>query len=197
MGQDPWQIRREIEQTRERMSGTVEAIGYRTDVKTRTRDAIAERKDAVMNKASGVVNKVVGAMPEVPSPSDMSMPGFVPDGDQVRNGAEQVKQGAKQAVSVAQANPIGLGLGSVAMGLLVGMALPSTRAEDQRLGELADELKQQARDVGHEALDRGKQVAQDAVTQVSDTVQESGQRQGEALAESVRQTAEDVRSSGA
>ncbi|MDX6471133.1 MAG: hypothetical protein QOF75_2936, partial [Gaiellaceae bacterium] len=176
---------------------TVEAIGYRTDVKTRTRDAIAERKDAVMNKASGVVNKVVGAMPEVPSPSDMSMPGFVPDGDQVRNGAEQVKQGAKQAVSVAQANPIGLGLGSVAMGLLVGMALPSTRAEDQRLGELADELKQQARDVGHEALDRGKQVAQDAVTQVSDTVQESGQRQGEALAESVRQTAEDVRSSGA
>jgi gas vesicle protein len=194
MGQDPWQIRREIEQTRERMSETVEAIGYRTDVKTRTRDAIAERKDAVMNKASGVVNKVVGAMPEVPSPSDMSMPGFVPDGDQVRNGAEQVKQGAKQAVSVAQANPIGLGLGSVAMGLLVGMALPSTRAEDQRLGELADELKQQARDVGHEALDRGKQVAQDAVTQVSDTVQESGQRQGQALADSVRQTVEDVRS---
>jgi gas vesicle protein len=176
------------------MSGTVEAIGYRTDVKTRARDAIAERKDAVMNKASGVVDKVVGAMPEVPSPSDMSMPGFVPDGDQVRHGAQQVKQGATQAVSVAQANPMGLGLGAVAVGLLVGMALPSTRAEDRRLGDLSDELKQQARDVGHEALDRGKQVAQDAVTQVSDTVQESGQRQGQELADSVRQSAEDVRS---
>jgi gas vesicle protein len=196
MGQDPRQIRREIDQTRERMSGTVEAIGYRTDVKTRARDAIAERKDAVMNKASGVVDKVVGAMPEVPSPSDMSMPGLVPDGDQVRHGAQQVKHGATQVVSVAQANPMGLGLGAVAVGLLVGMALPSTRAEDRRLGDLSDELKQQARDVGHEALDRGKQVAQEAAQSASQTVQERGQEQGQALADSLRESAGDVASRG-
>ena len=194
MGQDPWEIRREIERTRERMTETVDAIGYRTDVKTRARDAVVNRKDAAMSKASGMVNKVVGAMPDVPSPSDISMPGFVPDGEQVRHGADQVKESAKQAVSVAQANPIGLGVGAMAVGLIVGMALPTTRAEDERLGDLSDELKQQARDAGSEMLDRGKQVAQDTVTQVSETVQQSGKQQGQQLADSLRQSAEDISS---
>jgi uncharacterized protein DUF3618 len=196
MGQDPREIRHEIERTRERMTETVDAIGYRTDVKTRARDAVVNRKEAAMSKASGMVTKVVGAMPDVPSPSDLSMPGFVPDGEQVRHGADQVKEGAKQAVSVAQANPIGLGVGAMAVGLIVGMALPTTRAEDERLGDLSDELKQQARDAGSEALDRGKRVAQDAVTQVTETVQESGKQQGQELADSLRQSAEDITSRG-
>jgi gas vesicle protein len=189
MGQDPRQIRREIEETRSRMTETVDAIGYRTDVKTRTRDAIARRKDTVVNRASEAVNRVVGAMPDVPSPSDMSMPEFVPD-------AGQVKQAARRGVSTAQANPLGLGVASVAIGFLAGMVLPSSRAEDARLGELSDELKQQARDAGHEALDRGKQVAQDAAHSASEAAQESGREQGEQLAESLRQSAEDVASRG-
>jgi gas vesicle protein len=194
MGQDPREIRHEIERTRERMTDTVDAIGYRTDIKARTRDAVVERKDAAMSKVSGMVNRVVGAMPDAPSPSDISMPGFVPDKEQVRHGADQVKEGAKQAVSVAQANPVGLGVGAVAVGLLIGMALPATRAEDRRLGDLSDELKQQARDAGSEVLDRGKKVAQDAATQVSETVQESGKEQGQELADSLRQSAEDITS---
>jgi uncharacterized protein DUF3618 len=191
MGQDPRQIRREIEDTRIRMTETVDAIGYRTDLKTRTRDAFARRKDTVVNRASGAINKVVGAMPDVPSPSDMSMPsmpGFVPDG-------EQVKHAAQRGVSTAQANPLGLGVASVAMGFLVGMLLPTSRVEDARLGDLSDELKHQAREAGHEALDRGKQVAQDAAHSASEAVQESGREQGEQFAESMRQSGEDISSS--
>jgi gas vesicle protein len=190
MGEDPRQIRREIEDTRSRMTETVEAIGYRTDLKTRTRDAFARRKDTVVSRASGAVNRVVGAMPDVPSPSDMSMPsmpGFVPDGEQVRNAAHR-------GVSTAQANPLGLGVASVAAGFLVGMLLPSSRAEDQRLGELSDELKDQARQAGQEALDRGRQVAQDAAHSASEAVQQSGREQGQQMAESLRQSAEDISS---
>lgn len=185
MGQDPRQIRQEIEETRSRMSETVEAIGYRTDVKTRTRDAVARRKDAAVSRTNEIVNRVVGAMPDVPSPTDVSMPGFVPDG-------EQVKRAAQRGVSTAQANPIGLGVASVAVGFLAGMLLPTTRAEDARLGDLSDELRHQAREVGHEALDRGKQVAQEAAQSASQTVQERGQEQGQALADSVRESAEDI-----
>ena len=147
MGEDPRQIRREIEETRGRMTETVEAIGYRADVKTRTKDAIVDRKDAVMEKASGIVDRVVGAAPDVhmPSKPDVSMPDFVPDRDQVR-------AGAKKAVSVAQSNPIGLGLGAVAVGFLAGMVLPSTRVEDERLGDLSDQLKEQAKQAGQEAM---------------------------------------------
>ena len=40
MGQDPEAIRREIEQTRDRMGDTVEAIGYKADVPARTKDKV-------------------------------------------------------------------------------------------------------------------------------------------------------------
>lgn len=189
MGQDPRQIRREIEETRTRMSATVEAIAYRTDVKTRTRDALARRKDAAMEKTSGIVNKVVGAMPAVPSPPDLSMPGFVPDGD-------QVKHAARAGISTAQSNPIGLGVASVAVGFLAGMLLPASRAEDERMGTLADELKQQAREVGQEAVDRGKLVAQEAAHSASEAAQQRGKEQGQELADSLRQSAEDIGSRG-
>jgi gas vesicle protein len=191
MGEDPRQIRREIEETRERMTDTVDAIGYRTDVKTRTKDAIVERKDTVVNKASRIVDRVVGA---APSPSDISAPGFVPDGDQLRDGARQVKDGARQAVSVAQGNPIGLGVGAVAVGFLAGMMLPSTQAEDARLGDLSDQLKEQAKHVGKDALEHGKQVAQDAAQSASDAAQQSGREHGEQLSETLHDSVEKVRS---
>jgi gas vesicle protein len=175
------------------MTETVEAIGYRADVKTRAKDAIVERKDAFMDKASSTVNRIVGA---APSPSDISMPEFVPDGDQVREGARQVKHGAKQAVSVAQSNPIGLGLGAVAVGFIAGMLLPSTRVENERLGDLSDELKEQARQVGQEALQHGKQVAQDAAQSASEAMQQSGQEHTEQLADSLRESVQEVRPGG-
>lgn len=192
MGEDPQAIRHDIEETRNRMTETVEAIGYRADVKTRAKEAIVDRKDAVVDKASTVVNRVVGAMPDMPGMPDVSMPGFVPDGEQVKSGARQAKSGAKQAVSVAQANPIGLGLGAVAVGFLAGMVLPSTQKEDERFGELADQVKDQAREVGHDALEHGKQVAQDAAGAASQTVQESGQQHGQELSEQLRSSAQEI-----
>jgi gas vesicle protein len=197
MGEDTQELRREIEQTRERMSETVDAIGYRADVKSRAKEAIVERKDSVVEKASNVVNRVTGAMPDAPSMPDVSMPGFVPDGDQVRAGAEHAKQSAKQAVSVAQANPIGLGIGAIAVGFLAGMLVPVTPAENQRFGDLADQLKDQAREVGQDALQHGKDIAQDAARAASQTIQESGQQHGEELTDQLRASAQQIKGSGA
>ena len=40
MGQDPGAIRQDIEQTRERMGDTVEALGYKTDVTGRAKEVL-------------------------------------------------------------------------------------------------------------------------------------------------------------
>src|SRR3954462_13967767 len=40
MGQDPEAIRREIEQTRDQMGDTMDALGYKADVKSRARDKV-------------------------------------------------------------------------------------------------------------------------------------------------------------
>ena len=43
MGEDPAAIRQEIEQTRERMGDTVDALGYKADVPARAKDSITDK----------------------------------------------------------------------------------------------------------------------------------------------------------
>ena len=53
MGEDPDRIREEIVQTRLEMGETVDALGYKADVKARTKDRVV-----------GVKDRVVGATPD-------------------------------------------------------------------------------------------------------------------------------------
>jgi ElaB/YqjD/DUF883 family membrane-anchored ribosome-binding protein len=140
MGQDPDTIRREIESTRTEMGDTMDAIGYKTDVRSRA-------KESVQEKTSRFKSKISGATPD----------------------SGQVKDGAQQAVGVAQENPIGLAVGALAVGFVAGMLIPSTRVEDEKLGPKADEIKQQAKQTGQEAIEKGKQAVGDA----ADAAQES------------------------
>src|SRR3954471_5832876 len=54
MGQEPEAIRAGIEQTRLDMGETVDAIGYKADVKSRAKDRIGETKDRLTGKVSDV-----------------------------------------------------------------------------------------------------------------------------------------------
>ena len=44
MGQEPDRIRAEIEQTRAEMSETVDALGYKADVKSRAKENLQDKK---------------------------------------------------------------------------------------------------------------------------------------------------------
>jgi len=169
MGEDPDRIRAEIEQTREEMSETVDALGYKTDVKARTKDSIRDKKESVMGVASSAKERLVGA--------GQSVGEATPD-------TEQVKHQARRAKSVAQENPLGLAVGAVAVGFLAGMLVPSTRFEDDKLGEMSDDVIERAKQTGQEALERGKQVAQDA----AETAKDSGREHAEEIKETARQT---------
>ena len=84
-------------------------------------------------------------------------------GDATPSGGE-VKQTARQAAGLAKENPLGLAIGAAAIGFLAGLAVPSTRVEDEKLGPVADQVKDRVKETGQEALDRGKQVAQDVAS---------------------------------
>jgi gas vesicle protein len=171
MGQDPSEIREEIEDTRARMGDTVEAIGYKTDVKTRTKEQVSGTVESVKAKVGGAGSRVNEATP----------------------GREDVKRSARKAAGVAQENPIGLALGSVAVGFLAGMLLPSTRVEDEKLGEVADQVKEKAKETAQEAAERGKQVAQEAAQSAKEAAQQSGQQQAEQLKETAQQKTQETR----
>jgi ElaB/YqjD/DUF883 family membrane-anchored ribosome-binding protein len=171
VGKDPSEIREEIEQTRGEMGETVEALGHKADVKTRAKENITEKRDRVKERLTGASSRVGEATPDT----------------------EQLKVGAKRAAGVAQENPIGLALGSVAVGFVVGMLVPSTRVEDERIGRVADDVKERVKETGQEALERGKEVAQDAAQSAKKTVQESGGAQAEELRESAQQKAQQAK----
>lgn len=166
MGKDPDQIRQEIAETRAEMGETVEALGYKADVKTRVKESVAEKKHAVVSRVSGAV----------------------PD-------TEGVKQGARRGVGIAKENPIGLAVGGLALGFLVGLAVPSTRVEDERLGEVGDQLRDTARETGQEALERGKTVAQEAASSAAETARETGSREADDMASTLKESAQQVASS--
>jgi hypothetical protein len=91
------------------------------------------------------------------------------------------KQGAKRAVGVAQENPLGLAIGAAALGFLAGMTVPSTKIEDERIGPVADDLKDRAREAGQEAVERGKEVAQETAAAARDTAVEKGKEHAEEM----------------
>jgi gas vesicle protein len=51
VGQDPGAIRQDIEQTRERMGDTVEALGYKTNVTGRAKEAVSGQVESMKAKA--------------------------------------------------------------------------------------------------------------------------------------------------
>jgi gas vesicle protein len=170
MGQDPGEIRQDIERTREQMGDTVEALSYKADVKTRAKESISDRVDSVKSRVGLAGSKVSDATPS----------------------GDDVKQGARRAKGIAEENPLGLAIGAVAVGFIAGLAVPATRVEDERLGPVADQVKDQAKETGQEALERGKEVARQTAQSAKETAQQAGQEHAEELKESASQGAREA-----
>jgi gas vesicle protein len=193
MGQDPDAIREEIERTRMEMNETVDAIGYKADVPSRAREAVSDKVDSVRSKVGDTAARAKDAIAGTASRAGDKV-GDTADG--VRGATPslgEVKQTARRAAGMAQRNPLGMAIGAAALGFLAGLTVPSSRVEDRKLGPVADQVKDKAREVGQETLERGRQVAQEAARSASETVKEQGRQQGQDLAGSVRQSAQEVR----
>ena len=148
----------------------MEALGYKTDVPGRAKEAVSGRVESVKSKMSGAGSKVSDATPD--------------GGD--------VKQGARRAAGIAQENPFGLALGAVAVGFVGGLLIPSTRVEDEKIGPMADQVKEKARETGEEVMERGKEVAREAAESAKETAQQSGREQAEGLRDSAQEKAGQV-----
>jgi len=153
------------------MGDTVDALAHKTDVKSRVKETFADKKERLRNQMMGTTSRIGDATPDT----------------------EQVKAGARQAVGVAEENPIGLALGGVAAGFLAGMLLPSSRMEDEKVGPIADQVKEKAVETGQEAVERGKEVAGQVTEQAVETAKEAGSEQAEEMKSSARESAKEAR----
>jgi len=149
------------------MGDTVDALAHKADVKSRVKESFADKKERLRTQMQGTTSRIEDATPDT----------------------GQVKDGAKQAVGIAEENPIGLALGGVAVGFLAGMLLPSTRMEDEKVGPIAEEVREKAIETGQEAVERGKDVAGQVAEQAAETAQDAGQEQAEQMKKSVTSNA--------
>jgi len=198
MGQDPEVIRREIDETRERMGDTVDALGYKTDVKERTKDYVSDKRNAVTGGASTLISKVTDAADSVVS----RMPGMGTSSSSTSSSGgtgvvDQTKQVAQRGKGMAHENPLGVGFVGVAAGFVIGLMLPSTKAESERMGPLSDEVKQRAVETGQQALEHGKQLASEVKEQATDAAQEMAQSMKESGAEHAQQLGETAKDQAA
>jgi ElaB/YqjD/DUF883 family membrane-anchored ribosome-binding protein len=141
------------------MGNTVEALGHKTDVTGRAKEAVSDKVDTLRSKVSGTT----------------------PD-------SEDVKHGARRAAGVAQENPLGLGIAALGAGLLAGLLIPGTKVEDEKIGPVADQVKEKAKETGQEALERGKHVAE----QAAETAKDAGREQAEQLKDSAQAKAQET-----
>jgi hypothetical protein len=82
--------------------------------------------------------------------------------------------GRAKFVETSQAHPFSIGLGFLAVGVLAGLALPSSQKENEWVGETADRVKKQAKAKGQDLLQRGKNVVNAAAETVKKTAEEEG-----------------------
>jgi hypothetical protein len=170
MAQRSDELKHEIEQTRERLGETADALAYKADVPQRTKGWVGDKKDTVVSAVTGAGSKVG----EV-----------TPDGEEITYRMGHMKR-------LAERNPLGLAIGGAAVGFVAGLLVPSTRMEDERLGPMADDLKSSAAEAGHEALDRGKHVVQEAGTAALESAKETGREESDELTASLEAKAREA-----
>lgn len=190
MGQAPDDIRQDIEDTRERMSEKADALAYKADVPARAKDRVDDAKESVMTKVHEVTDKVTGKAQE----AQELVSGKASEAqDRVRgsagHGADEARHRVRQASGAAQGNPLGLAFGAAAVGFLAGLLIPTSRTEHERLGAAGEQIRDRAKEMGKEAVDRGRQVAETTKEAAKESVKgQAGEARDEHTGTSVDMT---------
>jgi gas vesicle protein len=103
---------------------------------------------------------------------------------QMRRGFQSSRHSIERGI---EDYPLAMGAAAMAVGMLAGLCLPRTRAEDRLMGEQSDELKHRARQAGQQIVESGKQVAQAGADAAA------GEAEPGSIAEKVKHVAQDVK----
>lgn len=164
----------------------------------KVKDAASAVSDTVSDAASAVGEKVRRGGSAVGSAagtglrdSSYAMQDYAARGKRaVREQAGIVQERFREA---SDEYPLALGGAFLAAGLLAGLLLPSSEREDQWMGEASDQVKDEARAKGEEALEKGKTAAAETAASALDEAEARGitpdsmvEKAGDAVSETVK-----------
>ena len=154
------------------------------DTKEAMRDKAARAKEQLQNRANQLGQRVrdsAGVVRE--RASHLS--------ERAREQSRHLyEMGRQRVTTTAEAHPVEVGLGCLALGLIVGLAIPTPRKVNELVGPRADRLREQARQASQDLMNKSKNVARAAA--------EAARREAEAqglTAEALRDKAQAVANS--
>jgi hypothetical protein len=178
----------------------VRTDGFTNAVKDKTaevKDTVAygamEAREKVGEKAAQVKQQASHVKEQVKAQAGQLKEQVTETTEHVREKAANVPVYARQQWHDAQLGfwqtmdqkPFAIGMAALAAGVAAGLTVPATRKENELMGEARDRLLDQAKGLGRDAVDKGRQVARAATDVVKTEVDRQGLRPA-AIAEKVR-----------
>jgi ElaB/YqjD/DUF883 family membrane-anchored ribosome-binding protein len=134
----------------------------------RLRDKTGQLAGQAQDKLQDLGNQVQDKVQQFGGQAQDTLQQF---GDQAQ---DQMLQARNWFEDMLHENPLALGVVALALGGLVGLAIPETPQEHQLMGDTRDSLVGKARDAAQDTLQKAQSVAQEAV----DAAKQEAQRQG-------------------
>jgi len=180
MGQSPEELRREIEQTRSDLGGTLDAIGDRVSPgrimerrKNRFRDGVGSVRDRVMGPADHAMSTLT-SVPGRAGEMGSGVAGSV--GEHASGMADTVRSAPSAARAGAQGSPLLAGGLAFGVGFLAAVIFPGSEKEAQlaqTVKEKAQPLIEEGQAIGKEAAANLKEPAQEAAESLKSTAQDA------------------------
>lgn len=123
--------------------------------------------------------------------------------DHIQNQAQQLRYQARMQSrrtrrnfdQAMDSNPLAVGALALAAGALIGLAVPSTEAENRWMGEQRDELVDEAKEQLKEGVEKVKSVANEAKNAAQDASEDisKGKSAGQAAKEAINRTEQEAK----
>lgn len=139
---------REVEQARARVASDVRNVAENANVVDRAKENVQGRIDDVKDKIGDRVSDVRDRLVDARDTLSENI-GNV-DLTKIRN------------VNPME-NPVAMLIGGLAIGFMIGMLLPVTRFESERIGPITDDMKDRVRQAGSEVVRRGGEVIKETI----------------------------------
>jgi ElaB/YqjD/DUF883 family membrane-anchored ribosome-binding protein len=146
MDQERDQIR-EVEDARQRVASDVRSVAENANVVDRAKETVQSKMDDTKSKMSGRISDARDRLQSARDSMQRSM-------SSMANNAGNMNP---------MENPIGMLLAGLAVGFLIGLALPVTRFESERFGPITDDVKDRMRQAGSEVMRRGSEVIKETI----------------------------------
>jgi ElaB/YqjD/DUF883 family membrane-anchored ribosome-binding protein len=137
---------REVEDARRRVAEDVRSVAENANVVERAKETAQNKMDDVRSTMSA----------------------------RVQQAREKLEDARSQVGRMApMENPLGMLIAGLAVGFLIGLALPVSRFESERIGPLAQDMKEKARQAGNEVMRRGGEVIKETIETARETASTS------------------------